>query len=75
MMIKKFMAGASTLAVCLTLATTAIANTNGPVEPHPDYPGCFRYPVLSSKGEVLYWNFKGYCQAAACDADPRGTDC
>ncbi len=75
MMIQKIATGTSALVLCLTLATTAIANTNGPVEPHPDYPECLRFPVLNSKGEVLYWNFKGYCQRAACDADPRGDDC
>lgn len=75
MMIQRIFAGTTTIAICATLATTAIANTKGPVEQDPIYPECQRYPVLSSKGEVLYWNFKGYCKPAACAADPRDQGC
>lgn len=60
---------AAPLVLSLVLATTAIANTNGEVRPHPSYPECNYYPILNSKGETLYWNFKGYCYRAACAAD------
>lgn len=58
-------------AMACATATAALANTNGPIQPHPTYPECNAYPILNSKGETLYWNFKGYCYRAACDADPE----
>lgn len=66
---RKITSSVTTLALSLVLGTAAIANTNGEVRPHPSYPECNYYPVLNSKGETLYWNFKGYCYRAACAAD------
>lgn len=66
---RKITSSATVLALSLVVGTAAIANTNGEVRPHPSYPECDYYPVLNSKGETLYWNFKGYCYRAACAAD------
>lgn len=70
---RKIVRSIAIVVLSLVLGSAAVANTNGEVRPHPSYPECNYYPILNSKGEVLYWNFKGYCERAACAAAPR--DC
>ncbi|MEP2784490.1 MAG: hypothetical protein ABJO67_09740 [Pseudoruegeria sp.] len=64
-------AGIAALSLFSFTAAAALANTNGEVRPHPDYPECNYYPIMNDAGEILYWNFKGYCERAACAADPE----
>lgn len=52
----------------------AMAEKHGPSEPDPIYPECTRYPVIGSKGDILYWKYEGICeraQRAASDPNER----
>lgn len=56
----------------LTLPQIAAAENRGPSEPDPIYPECTRYPVIGSKGDVLYWKYEGICKRAQRAADNPG---